>query len=71
VFVEIRDINTTYFDLSVTGADGYRSTVLHGEGYTADQDGGLWEAYLPAGNYQVMLASHQSSGTVSVYMKTS
>jgi hypothetical protein len=70
VFIIVREIKTTYFDLSVTGADGYSSIVLHGEGYNAFQDGGLWEENLPAGTYQVVLTSHQSPGTVSVYMKT-
>lgn len=50
--------------------DGYSSIVMHGKGYFAAQDGGLWEEYLPAGNYQVVLTSHQSPGIVSVYMKT-
>lgn len=70
VFIIVKEINTTYFDLSVTGADGYSSIVLHGEGYNAFQDGGLWEENLPAGTYQVVLTSHQSPGIVSVYMKT-
>ena len=70
VFISVRDINTTYFDLSVAGPDGYNSTVLHGEGYNADQDGGLWEDYLPPGTYQIVLTSHQSLGTASVYLKT-
>ena len=69
VFVVVNDINTTYFDLSVTGADKYSSVVMHGEGYRADQDGGLWEQNLPAGTYQVMLTSHQSPGKLSVYLK--
>jgi hypothetical protein len=70
VFLVIHNINTTYFDISVVGADGYTSTVVHGEGYAATQDGGLWEEILPAGKYQVMLTSHQSPGTVSVYFHT-
>lgn len=70
VFIVIRNINTTYFDLSVTGANGFSSTVLHGEGYNAVQDGGLWEENLAAGRYQVVLTSHQSPGSVSVYIKT-
>jgi hypothetical protein len=70
VFIVVKEINTTYFDLSVTGADGYSSIVLHGEGYNAFQDGGLWEENLPVGTYQVVLTSHQSSGTASVYIKT-
>ena len=70
VFIVVKEINTTYFDLSVTGADGYSSIVLHGEGYNAFQDGGLWEENLPAGTYQLVLTSHQSPGTASVYIKT-
>jgi len=70
VFIVVRNINTTYFDLSITGPDRYSSIVLHGEGYSAFQDGGLWEENLPAGTYQLVLTSHQSPGTVSVYIRT-
>jgi hypothetical protein len=70
VFVIVRDINTTYFDLSVIGPDGYSSTVLHGEGYSAYQDSSSWKETLPAGTYRVVLTSHQSPGTASVYLKT-
>ena len=70
IFVAVHNINTSYIDLSVTGPDGYRSVVLHGEGYSAAVDGGLWEENLPPGVYQVVLNSHQSPGTVSVYLKT-
>ncbi len=69
VFLSIRSINTTYFDLSVTGPNGFKSTVLHGEGYKAFQDGGLWQKNLPAGTYQIVLTSHQSPGTASIYLK--
>jgi hypothetical protein len=69
VFVVIRGINTTYFDLSVTGPDGYHSTIIHGEGYNAFEDGGLWEQNLPPGTYRVVLNTHQSPGTVSVHVK--
>jgi hypothetical protein len=70
VFVVVYNINTTYFDLSVTGPNGFRSIVLHGEGYNAFQDGGLWEKNLPPGVYRVVLTSHESPGKVSVYIKT-
>jgi hypothetical protein len=70
VFVAIDNINTTYFDLSVTGPNGYSSIVLHGEGYNAFQDGGLWEENLAPGDYQIVLSSDQSPGTAAVYSKT-
>jgi hypothetical protein len=69
VFITVQGIDTTYFDLSVIGLEGFRSTVLHGEGYNAYQDGGLWEQNLPPGNDQIVLTSHQSQGTASVYLR--
>ena len=70
VFISIRNINTTYFDLSVVGPEGASSVVLHGEGYNAAQDGGLWEKSLPPGTYNLVVTSDQSPGTVSVYVRT-
>jgi hypothetical protein len=70
IFVMVQNINTSYFDLSVLGPDGYNSTVLHGEGYNADQDGGLWEEHLRTGTYQIVLTSHRSPGTASIYLKS-
>jgi hypothetical protein len=70
VFIAIRNINTTYFDISVMGPDGYSSIVLHGEGYNAYEDDGLWEKNLSPGTYRLILTAHQSPGTASVYLKT-
>ena len=70
VFIAVRNINTSYFDLSVIGAEGYSSVVMHGEGYRADRDGGLWEQILPPGTYQLVLTSHQSPGTTTIFLKT-
>jgi hypothetical protein len=69
VFIVVRDIDTTYFDISVAGPDGACSTVLHGEGYRASQDGGLWEKMLQPGVYKVVLTSDQSPGNASIYLK--
>jgi hypothetical protein len=70
VFIAVRDINTPNFDLSVTGPDGFSSTILHGEGYRADRDRGLWEENLQPGTYQIVLTSHRSPGRISVYINT-
>jgi hypothetical protein len=69
VFIVVRNINTSYFDLRVAGAEGYDSVVMHGEGYRADRDGGLWEETLSPGMYQLVLTSHQSPGTATVFLK--
>jgi hypothetical protein len=70
IFIAVHNVDTTYFELSVIGPDGYSSTVLHGEGYNTNRDGGLWEEKLQPGTYQVVLTSDQSPGTASVYLKT-
>ena len=70
VFITVNNIDTTYFDLSVAGPDGFRSMVLHGEGYNAKRDGGLWEVNFQPGIYQLVLTSDQSPGFASVYLKT-
>jgi hypothetical protein len=69
VFIVVNNIDTTYFDLSIAGPEEARSIVLHGEGYSALQDGGLWEKTLPSGTYRLVLTSDQSSGTASIYLK--
>jgi hypothetical protein len=69
VFVVVNNIDTTYFDLSVAGPDGARSTVLHGEGYSAYKDGGVWEKTLPPGTYRLLLTSDQSSGKALIYLE--
>jgi hypothetical protein len=69
VFIVVSNIDTSYFDLSVAGPDGARSTVLHGEGYSASQDGGLWEKTLPPGTYRLLLTSDQSSGKALIYLQ--
>jgi len=71
VFIVIHNIDTTFFDLSVLKPDGTREVVLHGEGYGADQDGGLWKKTLSPGLYRLVLTSHQSSGTASIFLNTS
>jgi hypothetical protein len=70
VFIVVRNVNTSYFDLHVVGPDGTRSVVMHGEGYRADRDSGLWEEPLLPGTYQLVLTSDQSPGTASVFLKT-
>jgi hypothetical protein len=70
VFIAVRNINTRYFDLSVIGPDGYSSVVMHGEGYRANRDGGLWEEILSPGTYQLVLTSNQSPGTAAIFLKT-
>lgn len=70
IFIIVDNINTTYFDLRLTGPRTYSSIVLHGEGYNAFQDGGLWEKQLAPGIYHLVITSHQSPGTASIYLKT-
>ena len=67
IFILIRDINTPYFDLAITGPDDYRVILYHGEEYSAGQSSGLWEENLPPGTYRLVLTADQSPGVVSIY----
>jgi len=68
IFFTIRDIDTTYFDLSLSGLDGDSLVILHSEDYRTDRDGGgLWEQSLPPGAYRLVLTAAQSPGALSVY----
>ena len=71
VYAVVQGINTTYFDLRLTGSDGFDAVILHGEDYTADQDRVTWSRELPPGQYQLVVTAHQTPGQVSVYCERS
>ena len=68
IFYTIPNINTTDFDLSLSGPAGSSYTILHSEDYQTDENGGgTWEQSLPPGDYSVVLTASQTPGTLSVY----
>ena len=67
--VAVRNVDTTYFDPSVTSPHGFNSVILHGEGYNAFREGGLWEQNLAPGTHQLLITVRQSPGTASIYLK--
>jgi hypothetical protein len=68
IFYTIPNIDTAYFDLSLSGPDGSSYLILHSEDYQTDKHGGgEWEQNLPPGEYRVMLTAQQSPGVLSVY----
>lgn len=68
IFYTIPNINTTIFDLSLSGPDGESFVILHSEDFRTDEKGGgTWEQSLPAGDYQLVLTASQTPGTLSVY----
>jgi hypothetical protein len=69
VYAVVQGIDTTYFDLRLTGANDFDVVVLHGEDYTADLDRVTWSRELPPGQYQLIATAHQTPGQVSVYLK--
>lgn len=68
VYFLVQNIDTNYFDLSLSGPDGYRALVLHGEDFRTDSLGasGLQEFALRAGEYQLILTARQNPGLLSV-----
>lgn len=68
IFYTIPNIDTTIFDLSLSGPDGESFVILHSEDFRTDESGGgTWEQSLPAGVYQLVLTASQTPGTLSVY----
>jgi len=64
----VQNIDTEYFDLSLSGPDGYRAVVLHGEDFRTDSLGAssLQEFNLRAGEYQLVLTARQNPGHLTV-----
>lgn len=68
IFYTIPNIDTTIFDLSLSGPDGASFVILHSEDFRTDESGGgAWEQSLPAGVYQLVLTASQNPGTLSIY----
>jgi hypothetical protein len=72
ILYTIPNIDTTYFELSLSGPDGNNHLILRSERYQTDENGGgMWEKTLPPGDYRLLLTAPQTPGTLSVYCKTS
>jgi hypothetical protein len=68
IFYTIPNIDTTIFDLSLSGPDGESFVILHSENFRTDENGGgTWEQSLAAGVYQLVLTASQTPGILSVY----
>lgn len=68
IYYTLPNIDITYFDLSLKGADGDTHLILHSEDYQTDENGGgMWEKHLSQGVYQLVLTAPQTTGTLSVY----
>jgi len=70
LYVQLNNIDTSYFDITLTGPAGFEKVLLHGEGYSASKDTTLFEERLAAGEYELVLTSDQSPGKMSVYFHT-
>jgi len=68
LFYTLPNIDTTYFDLSLSGPNGDNLVILHSETFRTDENGGgTWEQRLSPGKYRLLLTVPQTSGTLSVY----
>ncbi len=68
IFYTLPNIDTTYFDLSLSGPNGDNLVILRSETFRTDENGGgSWEQRLSPGEYRLLLTAPQTSGTLSVY----
>lgn len=70
LYVQLNNIDTSYFDITLTGPAGYEKVLLHGEGYSVSKDTTFFEKILANGEYELVLTSDQSPGKLSVYFHT-
>ncbi|MCB8976609.1 MAG: hypothetical protein H6657_04205 [Ardenticatenaceae bacterium] len=69
LYFSLRNVNAAYFDLALSGPDGFQALILHSETYRTDDNGAGWErefSLLP-GDYHVLLTAPQNPGTLAVY----
>ena len=71
IFLEIHDIDTSFFEVRLVGPDSYEQVILRGEGYSTTLDTARLDPdpALPPGEYEVLLTSRQSPGTLTVYIQ--
>lgn len=71
IFLEIQDIDTSFFEVRLVGPNSYEQIILRGEGYSTTLDTARLDPdpALPAGEYELLLTSRQSLGTLTVYIQ--
>lgn len=68
IFYTLPNIDTPYFDLSLSGPNGDNLVILRSETFRTDENGGgSWEQRLSPGEYRLLLSAPQTSGILSVY----
>jgi hypothetical protein len=69
IYLLVEDVQADLLEVKLTGSNAYESLILHAEGYTAYRDNPHLEKTLPAGQYQCILTSRSSAGTLSIYTR--
>lgn len=69
IFIRLRDVQAGQISLRLAGPDGYSRNLLDLENYTSGYDTVLFEESLEAGQYQVLLTSQKSPGSLSFYTR--
>lgn len=71
VYLWVKDINTTFFDVTLIGPEGKQFPMLHAEGYKSTYDSAKIETNMGPGEYRLVMTGSQSRslGEVSFYLK--
>jgi hypothetical protein len=67
IFLRIRNADSDYIDVRLTGAENYDQVLFHAEGYTAGLDNVTFHEELEPGEYTLLLTSQQSPGAMEVF----
>ena len=70
LYVSIRNFKADVLEVVVEGPDGFRSSIVRGEGYSGEQDRieTGWEE-MPPGEYRVIVTGRNASGILQVFIQ--
>ena len=69
IFIRLRNVQAGQISLRLAGPDGYSRILLDLENFSIGSDSVLFEETLEPGQYQVLLTSQKSPGSLSFYTR--
>jgi hypothetical protein len=68
ILLRVTGVDSTYIDVTLAPSQGAPLPLLHGEGFFSQSSESPFQFRLPAGEYQILLSSRESSGILKVYL---
>jgi hypothetical protein len=69
ILLRMTGVDSTYIDVTLVPPQGAPFPLLHGESFSSQSSDSPFQFRLPAGDYQIMLSSLESSGILKVFLR--